>query len=231
VSELARMAWPEVTVDRRVLVVPLGATEQHGPHLPLGTDTELAVAIASRIADRNPAVVVAPALPYGSSGEHQAFAGTLSIGQPALEAVLIELVRSVASTFSRVLLLNAHGGHARPVDRAVQRLRAEGHDVAGWSPAEVWAGDAHAGHVETSLMLALAPEGVRRDRVVVGNTTPLIALLPALVRSGVRSVSPNGVLGDPCDASAQDGRVLLEAAVFELMAFLDSWPTDDPCLP
>src|SRR5689334_2633361 len=91
-----------------VIVVPLGATEQHGPHLPLGTDTTIACALASGLAAARE-VVVAPALPYGSSGEHAGFEGTLSIGQAALELVLIELVRSAASP---VLFVSAHGGNA-----------------------------------------------------------------------------------------------------------------------
>src|SRR5205807_5160572 len=95
-SRLGDARWTELTdrVSESLLVVPLGSTEQHGPHLPLSTDTDIAVALAERLAARRPHVVVAPALPYGSSGEHAGFAGTLSIGQAALEHVVIELVRS-----------------------------------------------------------------------------------------------------------------------------------------
>jgi mycofactocin system creatininase family protein len=215
-----------------MLAVPLGATEQHGPHLPLGTDTTIAVALARRLAARSAApVTVAPALPYGSSGEHQSFAGTVSIGRQALETVVVELVRSATETFDRVLLLSAHGGNAAPLARAVARLRGEGRDVRAWSPAAAWSsaspaasGDAHAGHVETSVMLALAPDTVAMERARAGNTAPLATLIGAMADGGVRAVSGNGVLGDPSGASAEAGRALLEQAVGELCAFVAGWP-------
>jgi len=223
VTRLGALASTEVASfdpARSLLVVPLGATEQHGPHLPLWTDTVIAEALAVRIGGDT---VIAPPLPYGSSGEHQAFAGTLSIGQDAVETVVIELVRSATATFERVLLLCAHGGNAEPVQRAVRRLRAEGRDVRSWSPASVWNGDAHAGHVETSLMLALRPETVTMDRAAAGNVAPLGALLGTLRDGGVGAVSTNGVLGDPTGASAAAGAELLERATVALRAFVAEW--------
>ncbi|HET6548458.1 MAG TPA: mycofactocin biosynthesis peptidyl-dipeptidase MftE, partial [Solirubrobacter sp.] len=193
---------------------PLGATEQHGPHLPLGTDTIIARALAGAV----PGAVVAPALPYGSSGEHAGFAGTLSIGRSALEHVLVELVRS--ARFARVLFVSAHGGNAEPVAAAVRKLRTEGSDVRAWSPE--WRGDAHAGRVETSLLLALAPELVGAAREA-GNTAPLAELMPHLRAGGVRAVSANGVLGDPAGASADEGHALLAAAAADLRAFVEAW--------
>src|SRR4051794_22294443 len=190
------------------LVVPPGGTEQHGPHLPLGTDTFIASALASSV----DGAVVAPALPYGSSGEHAGFAGTLSIGREALVRVLVELVRS-CSSFARVLFVCAHGGNAEPLAGAVRQLRGEGRAVWSWSPR--WDGDAHAGRVETSLMLALAPGLVGEERET-GNTAPLHALLPRLRAEGVRGVSANGVLGDAAGASAAEGRALLANARADL---------------
>ena len=218
---LADLTWPEAAErSGAVLVVPLGATEQHGPHLPVSTDTDVAVALAQRVAGR-PDVVVAPALPYGASGEHAGFAGTLSIGQQALELLLVELVRSASASFRRVLLLSAHGGNAATVDRAVQRLRGEQHDVLAWSPR--WRGDAHAGRTETSVQLALDASRVRRDLAVAGATGDLRELLPALRRDGVRAASANGVLGDPSGASADGGLRLLDEAAGALAAFVDGW--------
>ncbi len=217
---LADLTWPEAAERAgAVLVVPLGATEQHGPHLPVSTDTDVAVALAGRVAGRAD-VVVAPALPYGASGEHAGFAGTLSIGQAALEQVLVELVRSASAGFDRVLLLNAHGGNAATVERAVRQLRAEQHDVRAWSPR--WRGDAHAGRTETSVQLALGRR-VLTDRAAAGATAPLAELLPALRRDGVRGVSPNGVLGDPAGAHAGEGEQLLAAAAADLARLLDGW--------
>jgi creatinine amidohydrolase len=213
-GSLGSLALDELTsgeVSGDLLIVPLGATEQHGPHLPLGTDTVIASALAISVAD----AVIAPALPYGSSGEHAGFPGTLSIGQAALTQVLVELVRSCS--FSRVLFVSAHGGNAEPLAAAVREARGEGCDVWAWSPR--WKGDAHAGRTETSLMLALAPQLVRSPREA-GNTAPLNGLLPRLRAEGVRAVSPNGVLGDPAGASADEGRALLAAAIADLRGFV-----------
>ena len=216
------LAWPELTgFDNEVGLVPVGATEQHGPHLPIGTDATIAVALAEGAAAEVPGALVAPVLPYGSSGEHQDFAGTLSIGAEATELVLVELARSATETFDRVLFVNAHGGNAAPLVAAVELLRAEGREVKSWTPR--WDGDAHAGRTETSLMLAL--EGtVRRELVEAGNAAPLGELIDDLRLGGVRAVSENGVLGDPVGASAAEGRALLAAAVEDLRAVLVSWP-------
>ncbi|HEY2052916.1 MAG TPA: mycofactocin biosynthesis peptidyl-dipeptidase MftE [Solirubrobacterales bacterium] len=219
-SGLADLTSPEVERGR-LLIVPLGATEQHGPHLPLGTDSEIADAIARLAAARLAGAFVAPTLPYGSSGEHQDFAGTLSIGAAATELVLVEVGRSATETFDRVLFLNAHGGNAGALAAAVGRLRDEGRDVRAWSPR--WGGDAHAGRTETSLMLALMPRRVRDGREP-GNTAPLAALIDDLRAEGVRPLAPNGVLGDPTVASAGEGAELLAAAVEDLRALLLEWP-------
>jgi mycofactocin system creatininase family protein len=211
---LGDLAWPEVPEDA-VLAVPVGATEQHGAHLPLSTDTEIAVALAQRLATARPGVVVAPAVAYGASGEHQAFPGTLSIGNEAIELLLVELGRSASETFARIVFVSAHGGNARPVWRAVRRLRDEGRDARAWSPR--WDGDAHAGRTETAVMLALRPEAVRLELAAAGNAAPLAELMPALVAGGVRSVSRNGVLGDPEGATAEAGDALLEEATQDLL--------------
>ena len=225
---LGDTAWPEVegrvAAGTTTLLVPLGATEQHGPHLPLGTDTDIAVALAEAAADRLPDALVAPAFAYGSSGEHQDFPGTLSIGATATELVLLELGRSAAETFERILFVNAHGGNAAPVAAAVERLRVEGRDVRAWSPH--FGGDAHAGRTETSLMLALAEArmtAVREELAEAGNSASLAELIETLRADGVRAVSPNGVLGDPAGASAAEGRALLAAAVEDLSATLRTW--------
>jgi creatinine amidohydrolase len=223
-QELDAASWPEVRAYAAVapptLLVPLGATEQHGPHLPLGTDSTIAVALAEAAAARTAGAIVAPLLPYGSSGEHQGFAGTLSIGAAATELVLVELGRSASETFDRLLFVNAHGGNAAPLAAAVSRLRDEGRDARSWSPR--WGGDAHAGRTETSLMLALAD--VRTSRIEAGNDAPLAELIGQLRSEGVRAVSPNGVLGDPRGASAAEGRALFNAAVGDLCATLAAWP-------
>ena len=216
---LADLTWPDAERARgRVLAVPVGATEQHGPHLPLSTDTDIAVALAEGLARARDDVLVAPPVAYGSSGEHGAFAGTLSIGQAATETLLVELGRSAlppgGGPFAQVVLVCGHFGNVAPVRRAVRRLRAEGRDVRAFFPR--WDGDAHAGRTETSLMLALAPERVRLAAATAGETAEIGELLPRLMADGVRAVSPSGVLGDPGGASAREGERLLAAGVAQL---------------
>ena len=165
---LGERTWTEV--ERTTVLVPVGSLEQHGPHLPLDTDARIAAAVARRAAD--PSTLIAPPLAYGASGEHEGFAGTLSIGHAALRAVLVELGRSAGAWASRLVFVNGHGGNLPTVAEAAVQLRAEGRDVA-WSGCVVPGGDAHAGRTETSILLALDPSVVRLDAAEVGNTAPL----------------------------------------------------------
>ncbi len=220
-ASLGRCTWTDLEKRTSVLAVPLGSTEQHGPHLPLDTDTRIALAIAERVATRRDDVLVAPALPYGSSGEHAGFPGTLSIGREALEAVLVELGRS-ADAFRAVVFVCGHGGNAVPVERAVEHLRAEGRRVRSWYP-RVPAGDHHAGRTETALMLSIDPALVRLDRAEVGITTPLADLMDDLRRGGVAAVAPNGVLGDPRGADAEEGHRLLTQLSDDLDSVIDAF--------
>jgi creatinine amidohydrolase len=227
---LAGMAWPDVAAAAAagaVLVVPLGSCEQHGPHLPVTTDADVAVALTDGLAARRNDVVLAPVIPYGASGEHQAFAGTLSIGQAATELMLLELGRSAMGPFRRLLVVNGHGGNAEPVARAVAALRQEGRDVRSWAPRWGPDADAHAGRTETALQLHLRPSAVVRERAVRGDTRPLTELLPALRQGGVAAVSPSGVLGDPTEASAEEGAAMLQAAVDALVEVVTGWGVHD----
>lgn len=209
----------------RTLLVPVGSTEQHGPHLPLDTDTRIATELARRVATALPdRVVVAPAVAYGASGEHAGFAGTVSIGTEVLTSVLVEIGRS-ADAFAAVVFVNGHGGNAAALRRAVDVLVAEQRNVQSWS----WSvpdADAHAGRTETSLMLAIAPSLVRMDLAVPGRTEPIGELIDALRAEGVAGVSPNGVLGDPTDSSRTEGEQLLERLTGDLITFLD--PSEPP---
>lgn len=211
-----------------MVLVPVGSTEQHGPHLPMSTDTIIAEAVTARVAELvsaplaadpagAPRVWVAPPIHYGASGEHQHFPGTMSLGHEALAHLLVELVRSLSTWAGRIVFVNAHGGNVLALRRAVAQLVHEGHDVA-WVPCATEEVDAHAGRTETSLLLHLTPELVRPDRAEAGNTTPLADLLPDLVAGGVRAVSANGVLGDPTGASADEGARVLDAIVADVLA-------------
>ena len=227
--ELATAHWPDVeAAARRLLVVPVGSLEQHGAHLPLDTDTRVAVAVAARACAGRAGVGLAPAIAIGASGEHADFPGTLSIGHVALSTLLVELGRHASLHWPAMLLVNGHGGNADAISDALGKLRAEGRDGhvwhAGVRPAMLaaagvtLAADAHAGRVETSLMLALAPGDVRLSDAAAGETRPLAEVMAGLRAGGVRRVSPNGVLGDPAGASAAEGESLLALMVADLKA-------------
>ncbi len=231
-AALGDLAWPEVD-SRPTLLVPVGSTEQHGPHLPLDTDARVAAAVATRAAALSPSVadpagaigalLVAPPVVYGASGEHEGFPGTVSIGHEALRLLLVELGRSATRWAGRVLFANGHGGNVPTLVDAVRLLRYEGRDAAWLACAP--GGDAHAGRTETSLMLALDPACVRPEWAA-GNTATLSDLLPAMRAGGVAAVSANGVLGDPAGASPDAGERLLAAMAADLIAALGRWTPD-----
>jgi mycofactocin precursor peptide peptidase len=256
---LGDLTWPQaqrLAAAGALLAVPVGSTEQHGPHLPLSTDTDVAVALAGRLAAWRADVVVAPPVGYGSSGEHAGFAGTISIGQQALELTLLELDRSAAETFGHIVFVCAHGGNHEPATRVVARLRGESVDALLWMAGDVAAGgsgsrrsisnaiairmlrlngrrrtstaDAHAGRTETAIQLALDPRRVRMSRAEAGNRTPIADLMPLLQAAGVRAASRNGVLGDPSGASAAEGAGLLAALTADLLAAVAAWRGPGP---
>lgn len=223
-TELAGLTSPqagEFAAAGAMLAIPVAATEQHGPHLPLSTDTDVAVALCARLAQSRRDVLVAPPVAYGSSGEHQDFAGTLSIGQEALDLLLVELCRSATRTFSRVLLVSTHGGNAAVVRRAERKLLSESREVLAWIAN--WPGDAHAGRTETSMQLALAPGRVRLEHAEPGERRPIAELMPVLRASSVSAVSANGVLGDPTGASAAEGASLLDGLARDLLRAVEAW--------
>jgi mycofactocin system creatininase family protein len=222
---LGDLTWTEVAARARAttLAVPVGSTEQHGPHLPLLTDTFIAVELASRLANARADVAIAPAVPYGSSGEHAGFPGTLSIGGDALELLLVELGRS-SDDFAGIVFISTHGGNAASVRAATDRLCNEGRRASAWSPSvKVPGGDAHAGFTETSVMMALFPDQ-RLEPVPAGCVTPLSELMPVLTARGVKAVSESGVLGDPAGASASAGEAILDAWTADLISHLAGWP-------
>lgn len=226
---LADAAWPDV--GARMLVVPVGSLEQHGPHLPLDTDTRIAVALARTLvtgadSGRQTERLLAPAIAYGASGEHEMFRGTVSIGAEALRTVLVEYGRSACRWADRVLFVNGHGGNASALASAVRLLRYEARDVAWWTPI-IPGGDAHAGRTETSMMLHLAPDAVRMTEAAPGNTEPMSALWERMRDGGVGAVSPSGVLGDPTGADADEGRRIVGALRADLADAAGRWRPDE----
>ena len=209
--------WPEVPRNACV-VIPVGSFEQHGPHLPLDTDTQIASHLCAQATTVVDNVVVAPPLSITASGEHAGFPGTISIGTEAFAAVIVELVRS-CDWATGVILVHGHGGNLAAVQRATAILNSEQRNIASWWP-HIPGADAHAGHTETSLMLAINPNLVRIDKLDVGNVQPMSELQHELQTHGVKAVSANGILGDARSATTQHGIELLTELTNNLQAFI-----------
>lgn len=244
---LAEMTWPEV--ERAVakgattVLLPLGATEQHGPHLPLGTDTFRAAALAAGVAAM-PGILVAPALPFGCSDEHSGFAGLIGVDHATLAQVIVDCGwRMAAWGVRRLLLLSAHGGNDQALKLACSRLHAHASGLAvvvlpfsglralqAIAAADGIGADAvglHAGDGETSEMLALRPDLVRMERAEAGPSVAMATIMPLLRQRGVQAATASGVLGDPCEASAGRGAAYLAAEVASFCGDVAGLAEDD----
>ena len=243
---LDRLTSPEVdALDRRaVVLLPLAATEQHGPHLPLATDRLIAEALAGALEAAEPdRVLLLPCPPVGHSAHHRAFAGSLSVEHDTLVRYAEEEMVGclVADGFRRVLILNAHGGNQAACGVLLERLGARlGTGPAGPPPrarfaATTWwraaadalrgvaesgpGGCAHAGEFETSLMLHLHPDRVRRDRIGPGSNQPsfswaesdMLSGSPVSLHRPIHEMAPDGVYGSPPHATAAKGAAVVEA--------------------
>jgi creatinine amidohydrolase len=230
--ELDRMAWPEVRAEldagRDTVVIAFGATEQHGPHLPLATDALIGDHLARLIADRLDAFV-APTVRIGCSAHHLEFPGTLSVSESTFHAVVADIVRSLArGGFRRIVLLPTHGGNFQPLAAALEELGPiEGVEIraltdlgALFAIAQVGVqehavalgeGGLHAGEWETSMLMSIHPELVRLDKGEAGYTGDMESAIGAIFGAGVHSVAANGVIGDPAQASAEHGARYWEA--------------------
>lgn len=235
----------------KIVLLPLGATEQHGPHLAVGTDADIVTNVARTAESLRPQqVVLAPTLPFGSSHHHLDFGGTISIAADLYVQVICDLARSlIQSGFRRIVLLNGHGGNITPVKQALALLSREmdattpsyialatywelaGTSFSGAKPMESPA-LSHACEYETSMMLHLYPEKVWMDRVARAKRPEqngYIAYEDDIPYKGVSIakqtafISDNGCSGEPQLASAGKGRHLLDAAVSALVKFLDDY--------
>jgi creatinine amidohydrolase len=242
--------WGEMTAadfaaitDRSVIILPVAATEQHGPHLPAGTDAFILDGIlrAATAAAGPVRGIVLPLQPIGWSPEHGGLPGTLSLDAGLLATSWVAIARWAARTGARrLLILNSHGGNPPAIAQAALRLRtADGLFVVTthWealarpdelAPAEAPAPDWHAGWIETSVMLHLRPDLVAMDRAVAGTWRHPAGLPPngpAPWAWMTTDISSNGVIGDPRFASADLGATLVGRAVAGLAALLDQMAT------
>ncbi len=240
---LAEMTWPclaeAVRAGATTVILPLGATEQHGPHLPLGTDAIRATALADLLAEKLPGSLVAPALPFGCSDEHWGFPGLLGLDAETLARVVLDLARRLAGWgIRRLVLLSAHGGNGDALELALALLHRELPDLevrtngnletiapvllemARRDGISASALGLHAGESETSEMLYLRPDLAHPQHAASGFTGDMEAILDKLREGGLRAVTTNGVLGDPTNAAADRGSRYLDAAADDLAATL-----------
>ncbi len=214
-------ALPASTVG----LVPVGAVEQHGPHLPLGTDTVIATELCSRVAADTGAVVLPPIVVGCSLGHGTQLAGTLSLTAFQLVELVVGLVRWAAGTspLRRFLLVNAHVGNTAALSVATDRLRNERPDLqtgtVNWgdvtpslaAAVHADAADWHANRAETALMMVLAPDLVReQERMNADDPDRSEGLV---FRYTAPALSTNGVTGRPSEATEELGRLLLAEAV------------------
>lgn len=226
------------------VVVGVGSTEQHGPHLPTMTDTRIGDELAHRVARRLGASLQARTIPIGVSEHHLAFGGTVSVSRETLRAILRDYASSLGRCgFKRIVFLPSHGGNFSTVQEVIAEARSThpGVEVTGYADlleltaflegasarfgVSAAASGAHAGESETAMMLALEPGLVRRDRFAAGYLGPLgEEQVRVILEQGMTALTGNGVLGDPAGSSAERGEVYLELCAEFLAAKIGELP-------
>ena len=234
VHELAQLTWEEVRdLDREhtLVVLPVGAIEAHGPHLPLDTDVVIATAMAragaKRLGARDKVVLILPALAYTAAGFGAAFHGTLSISRVTVTALVVDLARSLSEQGFQVLAIaNAHldPEHLTALNEAVKLARADGllpvvfPDLTRkpWALRlgdEFKSGACHAGRFETSIVLREQADAVRDE--VRQSLAPNPQSLSQAIKAGKRTFEaaggPRAYFGDPAAATADEGARLIDA--------------------
>jgi creatinine amidohydrolase len=232
--QMERLTWPEIRDEleagKDTVICVAGSIEQHGPHLPCETDCYYGLELAVRAARRLGTALVAPVIRPGCSQHHLGFPGTISLPRDVLVAVVREQLRSLIDTgFSRIVLTSSHGGNFVPLARALpsfERLCRERDvqlvpvlELQRWIDALKAAANARglrqqdtpvvqADLIETSIMLALHPALVRRDRIEPGFVGDF-DLEDSFAERGLKALSDNGILGDPTAATAELGEEIL----------------------
>ena len=255
-----KLTWPEIedAVDAaQVCVVPCGAVEQHGPHLPLDVDLVCPTGIARGAGRQVPGkMLVLPTVAYGYTGHVMDFPGTINNHFEHFIHHVLDITKSLAyHGFKKILLLNGHGSNMPNLDLAARRtnletdaeciatawwqlLTVDKEFLPGWRESKFPGGGSHAGELETSLYLYLDGDNVRKDKIKSGvisfneeespfNWIDLFASGPATVVSWTSSYSETGVLGDAEKASAEKGERAYEEAVKQLVRFI-TWFKDRP---
>jgi creatinine amidohydrolase len=240
-NELARMTWRdarEMLASARLGVIPTGSCEQHGPHMSLATDIEIATAFARRLAeDLGEVAFLCPPVPYGLSEHHLAFAGTLTLRPDTFVALLLDLLESLRHwNVRRALIVNGHGGNTDALRIVARRARRDRGMVVGSVMWSQLAADAirertdsarygHACEIETSVALVLAPGCVFEDRIeepqpvasedALTDPPRAVADRPTWFAEWTR----NGSLGDPRLSTKELGREVVDVAYGRALSF------------
>ncbi|WP_320779356.1 creatininase family protein [Streptomyces sp. CRN 30] len=230
-----------------VVLLPIGATEQHGPHLPTGVDDFLAAEVCRRaalLASERTGVVVTPSIPTGLSEHHMPFGGTLTLSLPTLHALLRDICRSVLRAgFSRVLIVNGHGGNMTALHALTTELTVElatpiafasyfgaGREVVR-DTLETQDGLMHACEGETSMMMAAHPGLIRAEHLPEAHgpriTLPAESTEPVYMAVTFDRITESGVAGDARAASPEKGERMLAGCARALADTLvrDPWAT------
>src|SRR6201996_335108 len=254
--------WPELSaagVERWIAVLPLAATEQHGPHLPLHTDVMIGEAYLERVRELLPAELPAtflPIQPVGISTEHTDYPGTLTLSTEEALRDWMALGESVARAgIRKLVIVTSHGGNSAAMTLVAQDLRAQHGMLAvttSWSrfgtpdglfTAEELRHGVHGGAVETSIMLARYPQDVNKDKIANFRPTSiamekdyrwLSAHRPAPFAWQAQDIHPSGASGDATQASAEKGRQLIDhgaRAFCELLADVDKFDANSLAKP
>jgi creatinine amidohydrolase len=249
---LKDLTWPEVKeldFGKLIVLFPTGSFEQHGPHLPFTTDTDIVSAIAEAIEQRMPAdVLLLPTLWPGLSTHHMHFPGSMDVPQPTYIQLITEMGKSMTNMGAKkVFILNGHGGNDTPLRAALRELKtavpqtrfvfASYWTIAAKTLREVreseLGGMGHACEMETSIMLHLNPDRVKIERAVRDGPTHTDPYRKADMQFGrpvffvneFHEVTKSGVMGHPDLASAEKGKRFLDGIVEEVSAFVEHFLT------
>jgi creatinine amidohydrolase len=236
---LEEMTWTMVqdamNDGYKTVIMAVGSIEQHGPHLPVSTDVHFGDCLAKHVAEKLGNTLVAPTIKPGCSSHHMHFPGTISLEPETLIAVLKDSCRSLDKHgFKNIILLPSHGGNFAPVATAVQSIAMQlnanlinahkaGVITTSFKKAVAETGadessvGGHAGAGETSFILAYKPGLVRREDMKKGYVGPSTQ---KYVRTGIKSVTPSGIFGDPTVASREAGEKLIEYIVDALVKLI-----------
>lgn len=232
------------------VIIPSGAVEQHGPHVVLASDTLQARAIGLRVAAQLGRTLVAPAVAVGCSDHHMAFTGTISLRSEVFQEIHVDYCRALARHgFRRIACYSGHGGNFRHLATVLPRLRdvAAPAMVAAYTDLIEYIGalqdtvvasgmdiakvGGHADVAESSMVMSLDTRYVRPDRAEVGYQGPMKDVIARVLRDGLQSVSPNGILGDPTGFNAALGERCVTSLTDLLAAYFESaaaWGSGPP---